>query len=285
MEIMAKQHTDDDLEEGDEQGGVLSIETGMRLLMALADTPRPQILKSLAAASKMPAPKAHRYLVSFIRTGLVERDPGTGGYRFGPAALRIGISALSSLNIVRLAGPELGRLRDELGITIALAVWGTHGPTYVLVEEGSKAVTVNAKPGSVLPLTASATGRIFATFLSETKSADFIERELAGLTSGARKRFEQLKKEVRRYGLARSLSEYAPSIDGLSAPIFDHQDQLVAAITIIGSSGEYDPSFDGGPATALLNATHRLSRSLGQIAPPNPSHPKGESPRKTRKAK
>ncbi len=246
--------------------GVNSIETGMLLLEALAASSRPQNLKALSASTRMPAPKAHRYLVSFMRTKFVEREPN-GAYRLGPAALRVGMSALGSLNIVRLAGQELSSLRDELGVTVGLAVWGTHGPSYVLVEEGSKAVTVNAKPGSVLPIFESATGRVFATFSSDKNVLQFVDWQLKSLPHSARKQFESIKKETRANGVARSLSEYAQGIDGISAPVFDHQQQLVAAITVIGARGEYDTAINGLPVTSLLHTTRRLSANLGYVRP------------------
>ena len=57
------------------QAGIDSIETGMRLLTALAARRTPQMLKTLAADADMPPAKAHRYMVSFVRAGYVDREP------------------------------------------------------------------------------------------------------------------------------------------------------------------------------------------------------------------
>jgi len=51
--------------------GIQSIEVGGRLLLALAHHGQPLPLKDLAYAADMSPGKAHPYLVSFIKLGLV----------------------------------------------------------------------------------------------------------------------------------------------------------------------------------------------------------------------
>ena len=67
-------------DEIDGKHGVQSLEIGMGLLRAMVDGQRAMMLKEIAAAANMPASKAHRYLVSLIRSGLVEQDPMTSRY-------------------------------------------------------------------------------------------------------------------------------------------------------------------------------------------------------------
>ena len=56
-----------------EPRGIQTIEVGGRLLLALAHHGQPLALKDLAQAAAMSPGKAHPYLVSFIKLGLVER--------------------------------------------------------------------------------------------------------------------------------------------------------------------------------------------------------------------
>jgi DNA-binding IclR family transcriptional regulator len=50
------------------------------------------MLRDLAADTGMSAAKAHRYLVSYQRLGLVLQDAGTTRYDLGPAALNLGLA-------------------------------------------------------------------------------------------------------------------------------------------------------------------------------------------------
>ena len=53
----------------DDRQGIQSIEVGFRLLDVLAATSRPMMLRDIAKGAGMPAAKAHRYMVSFMRIG------------------------------------------------------------------------------------------------------------------------------------------------------------------------------------------------------------------------
>src|SRR6185437_5107891 len=105
------------------QQGIQSIEVGGRILRALALASRPQMLRDLAAAAQMPPAKAHRYLVSLARMGLVEQQADTGLYDLGSFALELGLSALARLDPLSIASATLVELRRDIGQTVALAVW------------------------------------------------------------------------------------------------------------------------------------------------------------------
>ena len=70
------------------QRGIQSIEVGGRLLAVLVDAAKPLTLRDLAQKAGMTSAKAHPYLVSFGKLGLVEQDAVTGRYGLGPFALQ-----------------------------------------------------------------------------------------------------------------------------------------------------------------------------------------------------
>jgi DNA-binding IclR family transcriptional regulator len=131
---------------------------------------RSMMLKEIAAAADMPASKAHRYLVSLIRAGLVEQDPMSSRYDLGPFALNIGLVALDRLDRVRLGLNAIAEMRDEINQTTALAVWGDKGPVVVRWERPRRPITVNVITGTVLELLSSATGRVFAAWCRKRPS-------------------------------------------------------------------------------------------------------------------
>ena len=104
------------------KNGVQSLEIGMTILRAISRGHRAMMLKDIAAAADMPASKVHRYIVSLVRSGLVEQDPGTSRYDLGPFALSLGLVAVDRLDRVKLGLSTIADLRDEINQTIALAV-------------------------------------------------------------------------------------------------------------------------------------------------------------------
>ena len=71
--------------------GVQSLEIGIGVLKVLMESGASLMLKEIAAAADMPSSKAHRYLVSLIRAGLVEQDPQNSKYDLGPLAIPLGL--------------------------------------------------------------------------------------------------------------------------------------------------------------------------------------------------
>jgi DNA-binding IclR family transcriptional regulator len=248
------------------QQGIQSIEVGARILQALAQAPRPQMLRDLAAAAQMPAAKAHRYLVSFTRMGLVEQQADSGLYDLGSFALELGLGALARLEPVTLSGPALAELREETGQTVALAVWGNHGPTIVRWLGADTPVSASLRVGAVMPLTRSATGGAFLSFLPTETTQLWVKKELTdharqGLSPTTREEVDHLIAQTRRRGFA-STSEFIPGISGIASPVFDHTGAMTLALVALGYSKPFDAAFDA-ISTAVLRKAETLSRRLG----------------------
>jgi DNA-binding IclR family transcriptional regulator len=250
--------------------GIQSVEVGFRLLRVLAATNRPMMLRDIAKGAGMPAAKAHRYMVSFLRIGIVEQDASSGRYDLGAYALELGLSGLGRLDPVRLSGPILEALCEEIHETVALAVWGTHGATIVRIVDAGGPITITLRPGTTLPLCNSATGRAFATFYRSPFLKKMLDDELSAMSESSktavttiRRQLEKSLTEIRSHGIARATGSLTPGINGFSAPVYDHTGSMVAAITSLGSTGEFDVEWESPVAKAMLAASISLSHRLG----------------------
>ncbi len=248
------------------QQGIQSIEVGHGLLAALAGAQNPLMLKELAKAAGMSAPKAHRYLVSFMRMGLVEQEPATGLYDLGPFALELGLAALGRLDPIAVAGTFLGPLAVELDQTVALAVWANRGATIVRWIGSNSPVSATLRVGSVMPLTRSATGLMFLALLPHSQTDTMIRKELAqnarqGLQPRTRAALEATLREIRRDGLART-SGFIPGITGIAVPVYDMEEVVVLALVTLGYSESFE-SNESRIRNSILQAAEVISARLG----------------------
>ena len=253
-----------------ERAGIQSVEVGFALLDALAQAPGPLMLRDLAKAAGMSAAKAHRYLVSFQRLQLVVQDAASTRYDLGPASLKLGLAALERLDAVKLARERAGQLMEQIGHTLALAVWGNHGPTIVHWEESPSAVTVNLRLGDVMPLLSSATGRCFAAYARQDAIAPMLKEELARAQRQGRSdvpsnltEVRAMLDEVRRRGSARVMDTLLPGIVGFCVPVFDADGHMAVGMVALGPSGTFDPEWDGAVDKPLREAAAQLSADLG----------------------
>ncbi|HRA77419.1 MAG TPA: IclR family transcriptional regulator [Burkholderiaceae bacterium] len=252
---------------GKGRAGVQSVEIGIRIVGAIAEAGQPLMLRDIAKAVGMPAAKVHRYLVSLIRQEMVEQDSFGGRYWLGPFALRVGLSALRQLDVVRMASEAIADLRDRTDHTAILSVYGSAGPTIVRWEECRHPTAVNAHVGSVLSLLDSATGRVFAAFLPPHLVEDRIRAEAGDRDPAA---IRKLLSDVRTRGMSLVRGSELASINAMGAPVFDHADNLVAAITLMGSRRTFDVAWNNAMARELVACARRVSQRLGHEDHPAP---------------
>jgi DNA-binding IclR family transcriptional regulator len=228
------------------------------------------MLKDIAARAEIPAALTHRYLVSYIRVGLVEQDEISGRYGIGGFALQLGLKALSRLNPVRAALPKLAELSERLDQTIVLGIWAEQGPVVIHWFESSRPVNTSLRTGSVAPLLSSATGRIFGAFLPRRQTAAVLRRELASARKigtaipATQQEADEMFAAVRRAGVARVAGTLVPGIHGVAAPVFGAPDgRLVLGIAAVGHVEVFDSSLSGPIAKAIKKTADELSRRLG----------------------
>lgn len=272
-------------ETNDSKHGVQSLEVGMRVLRAMVEGRRAMMLKDIAAAAGMPASKAHRYLVSLIRAGLVQQDPGTSRYDLGPFALHAGLVALDRLDRIRLGLDALAALRDRINETCALAIWSERGPVIVRWERPRRAITVNVVTGVQLNLLNSAAGQVFAAWLPRARVAPLLAEELRtlDLPPSLRRRadVDRLLEQIREEGVAAlSAGYFAPGVEAAAAPVFNFKGDISMALVVVAVAGATDMGPRSAAIEALRAAAGQLSQRLGWRQPaaspepePSPSEP------------
>ena len=261
------------MESKQERAGIQSVEVGFALLDALSAGTGPMMLRDLAAAAGMSAAKAHRYLVSYQRLGLVTQDAGDTRYDLGPAALKLGLATLARQDAIRMARERVPAMLQTVGHTVALAVWGNHGPTMVHWAETPTTITTTLRLGDVMPLLTSATGLCFAAHLPYQAVAVQLQSELAQEQKLKRPKVPQSQAEldtlladVRQRGLARVANTLVPGVAGFCAPVFDADKHMVLGMVVLGSNATLPCTWDSPAPKALSAAARQLSADLGYQA-------------------
>lgn len=253
------------------KNGVQSLEIGMTILRAISTGHRSMMLKDIAAAADMPASKVHRYIVSLVRSGLVEQDPMTSRYDLGPFALSLGLVAVDRLDRVKLGLSTIADLRDEINQTTALSIWSDNGPVIIRSVRPYRPITVNVVTGTALHLLTSASGRAYTAWLPQSTTAALIGRERATLalpdnlkTSAG---IEAMLQEVREQGVA-MVTDYhlVPGVAAAAAPVFNFKHEITLSLLAIGVKDMIDLSLDGPVVTALKRAANDLSVRLGHAS-------------------
>jgi len=187
----------------DSVSGVGVIDKGVLILHALAIGPLD--LVALQDATGLPRATAHRLAVALEQHHLVRRD-AQGRFCLGFELIRLGRAAAEAFPLAELALPVLTALRDHTGESVQLYVREDDARRCIVSLQSPHALRWMVPVGALLPLGVGSAGKL----LAETRQGE------AGP------------------GVAQSVEEREPGVASVSAPVFDRQHRIVAAVSISG---------------------------------------------------
>jgi IclR family transcriptional regulator, KDG regulon repressor len=207
-----------------------------------------------------------RALRSLEAEGLVERDPDTLEYQLGWRLYALAARACET-RLVRTALPYMRELAARLGETVHLCVLRGAEVVTLVSESPPHAFRASAWEGRGAPVICTSAGRVLVMdYTFEELRARFGDPDFA--CGGPRRRIstvDALYKEIlaiRLTGYAKVDEEFEAQLVGVSAPIRDFRDRVIAAINVSAPRDRLGARLDeAGRATAAV-ATE-LSRRFG----------------------
>ena len=244
-----------------------SVLLGASLLRTIAKLGGGASLPEISQASGLLVARTHRYLVSLVKSGLLDYDSVSGRYDLGSLVLELGLTALERIDAVRLGSDVLRRLTERLNVTSTLSVWGSNGTTIIKCEMARSNRINQIREGTNLALLTSATGRIFFTYLPRRETQEFLDRQNTMRSPGtadtamSRDELESLRVEIRRVGIAKNSGD--TNRDALAVPVFNYEGKLAMVITIVADLNSMDMALNSHAAHELQTTAEELSRQLG----------------------
>jgi len=254
--------------------GVQSIEVGGRLLDALVQAQGPLMLRDLAERAALTAGQAHAYLVSFRTLGLVEQDAATGLYRLGPYALTLGLARLRWHDPLAVIWESVPAFAESLHLMVTMSIWTDAGPVILRLHEAPFQIYSNIRTGARYSLTQTATGRLFAALMPTDVVRPLVEAELTEARKAgvpdlvAAADYQEALTLIRAEGCSQTEGSPVPDISAIAAPVYDLNEQIVAAITLIGRRGRVACQPGGEHREAVLDFVNHLSQRLGYPTQP-----------------
>ncbi|MCJ8159020.1 IclR family transcriptional regulator [Sphingomonas sp. LaA6.9] len=248
-----------------QSAGIQSVEIGIKVLDVFAGSTSAMSLKQVCEASGMAPSKVHRYLVSFVRSGMLIQFGPNGLYDLGPTARRLGLVAMGRLDSFAIASKHLLLLRDTTGHTVCLTIWGDSGPVLVRWENGSAPLMVNLRVGSSMPLTESAIGRLFLAHMPPVVTQPVLKRQkqMASADAGAPSLSDRELEEVRAARTVHLSSALIAGVDAVAAPVFDAQENLSSVICLLASHEALRGRGSAKVISAVEETARRISYELG----------------------
>lgn len=254
------------------QKGVQSVNIAMILLKAFNTIGHHASLKELSTITNLHPAKVHRYLVSFIESGFVEKTKH-GTYTLGHYVLEFSTAYLSRLDPITTASQMIDELRTQTHEGLILSVWGNSGVTVIRWYQARHPISVSISLGSNMNTLMSASGRIFMSHLPRNQTAQIIERELVEASDNTDPRavknlndVDNIINEARTNGITAVEGHAVEWVSALAAPIFDYRGEIVLCLTMFGIKSNFDVDLNGINANLLRDTTKEISKQLGYLS-------------------
>ena len=195
-----------------------TVEKALDILFHLHEIPEPQGVTAIGRALGMPKSSAHRLLAALAKRGLVEQDV-RGRYRVGIALIALGLGALNREPVAVLARSVLEERAAAIGETFFLVVVRAGRLVVLDKVEGTGFLRAAPQIGAVVPVHATAVGKLYLAFAPQALSVDPVMESFTNKTLITREALANAVTTVRSVGWASNLEEWVPGLSVLAAPI------------------------------------------------------------------
>jgi DNA-binding IclR family transcriptional regulator len=246
--------------------GTQAVLRAVALLKAFSDSQPELGLTDLARSAGLNKTTAFRMLTALESAGLVAKNHETESYRLGPEVIALGGRALRANHLYLASRPELEALARKTGETATLEVLA--GGETLILDEVLTQYFMGTTPsiGTRWPAHTTSTGKVLLAFMPPAELDAFLTHTLPKPTRHSITQPHLLRREfelVRTRGYAVADEELEIGYVAVSAPVRNHEDKVIAAISIGGPSVRMNRAKIETVAPQVKQTAEKISKRLG----------------------
>jgi DNA-binding IclR family transcriptional regulator len=242
-----------------------NLRNACRILKHLGQGNSGFIAHDIANALSLPATTTLRIMNTLHLEGLVRKDRGQ--YFLGPVLIHLGNRALAATELHALAQPVLQKLTGHTGETSHVAVPCDNRSLIIAVCDGPHPLRAASRPGTLVEMHCSATGKNFLSFLPDLLQKSYgANRDITRYSPRTLTTYSGLKKETeltRKRGYSFDNEEFHSGVRCLAAPVRGSDRAVVAAVGITAAVVRFPLDRMAEIAGHVQAAAYELSQSLG----------------------
>ena len=191
--------------------------------------------QDIAARTGLARPTVSRLVYTLTQLGFLRHAQAQRKYGLGSAAVSLGYSALTQIDIRRAARPYLQALSQQTNASVHLAI--NDGLHMQVIDTYWHSAVFVIDIGSRVPIVTTSLGRAYVCALPEEERRSILEQIRLRRPADwplARRRFEQAFRDYEQYGFCLALGEWRRDVNAVAAP-FDPRDGTKPLV--VGCSG------------------------------------------------
>ena len=186
--------------------------------------------------------KGFSILNALMQYDLITKNTRSKTYSLGPALMPLARKAKEKIDLAAIAREHLQKLAKETQTTVLLGIIYNDQFYITGKYEGNDALSITIRQYQSLHITHGSHGKAIFAFLNETEQNRIIASDQlffhGPFESLDKERLEQELLFCRNNGYAIDNGEVTPGIKAISAPVFDHNNEVTAGIVLVGTFSE-----------------------------------------------
>lgn len=223
-----------------------SVIKALKLLDLFTEETNELTLKEISNQAAIPKPTAYRLLSALEASGFVHKTKESehdSRYRLGLKLLELGQLVSDNLEVRKVALPIMKQLGGDINEVIHLVIINQGEATYIEKVDSTRALRLYTRVGKSAPLYLGSGPKLLLAYLPKKDQEQVIQQaESATYPDGKPIQIQQLRDElqkIKEQGYAWSSGEQDQDTTGISYPILDYRNEVVAALGVSGLSTHF----------------------------------------------
>jgi len=260
------------MDDQDVESPIKSVRKAMDILNVLSEARRPLRVGEIAVKMKASVSAVSRLVATLARGALVHQDEETGRCYLGMGLTVLGANVLGRRAIDRIAMPVMDEVANRIRGYVGLSRLA-RGKVVIMRALPSPLGQHGINLTVVAPVHACAPGKVLCSGLTAAQVLELVKSQgmdpVTTHTIDQPERFVAVVEACRANGFAIDDQESAYQHRHVACPIFDHNGNVVAALSGGGALADFQWSDLPTLIQALNHGSLRISRELGFLGEAN----------------
>lgn len=244
-----------------------SVEKVLWILKRLGEAPYELGVTELAREMGHGKSGIYKILLTLVEEGFVVKNDNNKKYSLGPAVFRLGHVYSEQKRIWNVAEPIMRGISEITKETVSIGILEGNDAILAYKIESPHAIRLYRKVGRKYPLNAGAIGKLLAAYNDPKKIEQLLlSSELKRRTPNTIVDPQILKEEYQRIrdrGYAISDEENTLGAFGISAPIWNKYDEVIACLCLAGPKEHFKGKKIETWISLVVNGAKEISYRLG----------------------
>ena len=226
----------------------IAVERALILLRYIVDHPEGLSIREVSREYGYSPATVQKLVSALNNQDFITQDQATERYHLGPEVVRLGLTAVERLEVRQVARPFLSTLSNETEETVFLAIARGDHVIYIDKVVSDRLIRMDAPLGVNRPFNCTSVGKVLLSGMPPDKVAELaVQGVFEHRTENSIVEIFAIQAEldqVHQRGWVLDNEEYALGAYCIGAPVYNHEGQIIAALTVSGPAERIKGNLD-----------------------------------------